>query len=91
MRGFKVLAVASMVVGGLSVTVPVYADQPNPDHKITICHGAVDHYELITIDAHAEDGHLNGHGWQNLPDVAPDPATGTCPDVSGPGPLGDTI
>jgi hypothetical protein len=84
MRRFTMLALAATVVGGLSATVPAYADQPHPDHKVTICHGAVDHYELITIDAHAMAGHQQSHGWQNLPDVDPDAITGLCPQVGGP-------
>lgn len=84
MRGLKMFAVASMAVGALTVTVPAHADQSDhpgqPDHKVTICHGAVDHYDLITIDQHALVAHEPGapdHGWQNLPDRWPNP-DGTC-------------
>ena len=79
MRAFRLVVLGSTVAASMALALPAWADPG--DHLVTICHGAVDHYELITVDEHALKGHLDGtapgHGWQNLPDVAPN-ADGTC-------------
>jgi hypothetical protein len=74
-----------VVVGGVAVAGPAQADPE--EHKVTICHGAVDHYELVTVDEHALAGHMAGtdgsHGYQNLPDVFPN-LDGSCGEVGPP-------
>jgi hypothetical protein len=66
----KLYAVGAATLFAVAVAAgPVAAD--DGDHKVTICHGSANHYELITIDVHALATHLDGHGPQNLPDKFP--------------------
>jgi hypothetical protein len=68
------LAVATCAAG--SVVIATAAQAARNDDKIVICHGTASEtnpYVLISVDAHALEGHLDGsapgHGKNNHPDL----------------------
>jgi len=76
MKVTRMLTVAAVVVGSAGIGVSVAsATQPDPEHKVTICHAtasATNPYVEITVDVASivgDSGH--GHSGVNAGDIIP--------------------